>query len=96
ERLAALVSLKQLRSVFLSGVRLTPAQCEVLIREMPNLTSMNLTNNSSLDDSIVKSLSGMPTLRILQLQGTKLTAAGVAAALLALWIRARYCQRDPR
>lgn len=24
------------------------------------------------------------------------TAAGVAAALLALWIRARYCQRDPR
>lgn len=84
DRVAALTNLRQVKSLLLAAARLKPAQCATLTKQLPNLTSLNLINNSSLDDSVVESLSGMSKLRTVQLQGTNVTAAGVATLRKAL------------
>ncbi len=84
EDVVALARLKNLRSLFIASVKMTPAQCMTLARTMPQLTSLNLIGNGSLDDAALAPLGEMRDLTKLQLQGTKVTAAGVAALQKAL------------
>ncbi|MBC7817344.1 MAG: SUMF1/EgtB/PvdO family nonheme iron enzyme [Planctomycetaceae bacterium] len=84
EQVIALGRLKNVTGLFLSGAKLTPAQCVTLAQTMPQLTSLNLMSNKTLDDTAIAPLGEMRKLTKLQLQGTQVTAAGIAALQKAL------------
>lgn len=81
--LAAVVRLRQLSGLFLSGSRVTSQQCRT-IATMHWLGSLNLTVNPLIDDAGAEALGQLPQLRMLQLNGTKVSAAGIAALRRAL------------
>ena len=75
EQVTALGRLNNVTSLFLAGAKLTPAQCAILAKSMPQVRSFNLQNNPLLDDAALTPLGEMRNLKVLQLQGTKVTAA---------------------
>lgn len=76
--LATLARLPKLNGLFLAGSRLTSQQCRTLAT-MPGLEKLNLTANPLIDDSSVESLSQLRNLTVLELNGTKVTATGIAS-----------------
>ena len=77
--IAAFARLKKLQKLYLAGSKVTPTHCAALSQALPNLETLNLQGNDTLDDASIMSLSKLSKLAKLQLQGTKVTAAGVAS-----------------
>ncbi len=84
EQVTALGRLNNVTSLFLAGAQLKPAQCAILAKSMPQIRSLNLMNNPLLDDAALAPLGEMRNLKVVQLQGTKVTAAGIAKLRQAL------------
>ena len=82
-KLAAFAKLTQLTSLYADGARFQSGQVEALAHALPQLTSLNL-RNANLDDTHVDALAGFKQLRVIQLQGTAVTAAGVERLRKAL------------
>lgn len=79
DRLAALARLKSLKHLSLYAAELTPEQSATLARTMPQLVSLNLQNNRLLDDRALEPFRNLSNLATLEINGTQVTAAGVAA-----------------
>ena len=84
DRLAALAQIKSLEKVFLVNANLTPDQCVAIAKSMPQLNGMSLEENKLLDDEAIQPFHAMTKLASLKLNGTKVTATGVAALQKAL------------
>lgn len=82
--MTALARLNNTTKLYLAGAQLRPEQCAILAKSMPQAGTLNLMNNPLLDDTALAPLGELRNLRILQLQGTKVTAAGIAKLQQAL------------
>ena len=70
--------------MYLVDAKLTPTQCVAIAKSMPQLVGMTLEGNESLDDEAIAPFGTMTKLTSLKLNGTRVTAAGVAALQKAL------------
>ena len=84
DRLAALSQIKSLEKLYLVDAKLTSEQSLTLAKSMPQLNGMSLEENKLLDDEAILPFGTMSKLASLKLNGTKVTAAGVAALQKAL------------
>ena len=84
DRLAALAQIKSLEKLYLVDAKLTSEQSLTLAKSMPQLNGMSLEENKLLDDEAILPFGTMSKLASLKLNGTKVTAAGVAAMQKAL------------
>ena len=84
EQMTALARLNNTTKLYLAGAQLKSAQCAFLAKSMPQVGTLNLMNNPLLDDAALAPLGELRNLKTLQLQGTKVTAAGIAKLQQAL------------
>ena len=84
KRLSALVGIKTLRKLYFVAASVTPMHCEVIARELPEVTSLDLSQNMLVDDTAVESLSQLTKLEGLKLNGTSITETGISNLKRAL------------
>ncbi len=84
EALKAASRFPKLVGLFLSKSDVSHRHCVAIAESFPNLRNLNLMNNGQLDDAAIAPLSRLKRLTSLQLQQTKVTAAGVATLKRAM------------
>ena len=75
---ALLPRFKALQSLIVNRCNLTRADFQVILK-MPRLTHLCLANNGIVDDELIKSLTALKNLTILDVRDTKVTPAGLEA-----------------
>ncbi|MDX1969497.1 MAG: hypothetical protein SFV23_20145, partial [Planctomycetaceae bacterium] len=84
EALKAASRFPKLVGLFLAKSDVSHRHCVAISESFPNLKNLNLMNNGQLDDAAIAPLSRLKRLTSLQLQQTKVTAAGVATLKRAM------------
>ncbi len=77
------LQLRTLDALFLSQSGINAQRCQTLAK-FSSLLSLNLTSNALLDDEGLEALGQLKNLKLVQLNGTKVTAAGIAKLRQAL------------